>query len=225
MVITVIADIVGSRKMADRSGSQSVLDAQIARVDADAPGALQRLTPTVGDELQGIYDTLDRALTGLLLLQLSLPDEVECRFGVGIGDVHSIRTENGEIPDGPAWWAAREAIDHVHALEQRAAPRARTWIVAAEGHDDTMHTIVDAANAYLLVRDQIVGSMSDRERRLTYGRSLGRTQRQLAAQEKITQSAVSQALSGAGSAAIVQSVAALQGSARTKTKTNPKVRA
>lgn len=219
MVTAVIADIVGSRKLVDRAGAQRILHEQIARVDTDFPAAAQPLTPTVGDELQGVYDTLDQALGALLLLQLSLPDEVECRFGVGIGDVSGIHTDTGVIPDGPAWWAAREAIDHVHALELRAAPRARTWIVAASGHDDGMRTIVGTANAYLLVRDQLVGSMSDRERRLTYGRYRGRTQRQLADEEQITQSAVSQALSGAGAAAVLQSLDAMRsGASTTKTK-------
>jgi len=59
------------------------------------------------------------------------------------------------------------------------------------------------ANAYVLARDELVSAMSGRTRRLTYGRCLGRTQRELAEAEGITQPAVSQALSAAGSAALV----------------------
>lgn len=210
MVIAVIADIVGSRRLEDRAAAQQTLDASITDVE-DVEPALERLAPTVGDEQQGVYETLDRALAALLLLQLALPDAVSCRFGIGAGDIHSISSSGGEIPEGPGWWAAREAIDHVHRLQLRAAPLARTWIVAAPGHDVSMRSNVATANAYLLVRDQIVGSMSGRERRLTYGRYLGRTQRQMADEEQITQSAVSQALSSAGSAAIIQSLAALRG--------------
>jgi len=210
MVAAVIADIVGSRKLEDRAAAQRILDTSIARLD-DLEPALQPLAPTVGDEQQGVYETLDQALTALLLLQLALPDAVACRFGIGIGEIHRIPASEGEIPEGPGWWAAREAIDHVHAMQLRAAPLARTWIVAAPGHDDSMRSTVATANAYLLVRDQLVGSMSERERRLTYGRYLGRTQRQMADEEQISQSAVSQALNSAGSAAVLQSLAALRG--------------
>lgn len=212
MVAAVIADIVGSRQLEDRAGAQQILDASIARLD-DLEPALERLAPTVGDEQQGVYQTLDQALTALLLLQLALPDAVACRFGVGMGEIHSISASDGDIPEGPGWWAAREAIDHVHAMQLRAAPLARTWIVAAPGHDDSMRSTVATANAYLLVRDQLVGSMSERERRLTYGRYLGRTQRQMADEEQITQSAVSQALSSAGAAAVLQSLVAMRGEA------------
>ena len=62
---------------------------------------------------------------------------------------------------------------------------------------------VRSVNAYLLVRDEIVGAMTPRTRRLAYGRCLGRTQRDLAAEEGITQSAVSQALAAGGAAGLV----------------------
>ena len=65
------------------------------------------------------------------------------------------------------------------------------------------------ANAYLLARDDLVASMSERTRRLTYGRCLGRTQRELAEAEGVTQPAVSQALASAGSAALVAGFADL----------------
>ena len=46
--------------------------------------------------------------------------------------------------------------------------------------------------------------MTERTRRLAYGRCLGATQASLAEQEGITQSAVSQALNSAGAAAVVE---------------------
>lgn len=70
---------------------------------------------------------------------------------------------------------------------------------------------VRSVNAYLLVRDEIVGAMSPRTRRLAYGRCLGRTQHDLAAQEGITQSAVSQALATGGAAGLVAGFRILDG--------------
>lgn len=204
MSIAVTADIVGSRELPDRAVSQHDLDQAILRVQRDLPVADRPLTPTVGDEQQGVYPTLDAALASLLLLQLALPDGVQCRFGVGIGDIGEIPSAGGDIPDGPGWWAAREAIDAVHALQQRAAPSARTRVGVAAGEPAGTHDRARIANAYLLSRDQLVGAMSERTRRMTYGRCREVTQRELARTEGISQSAVSQALAAAGAPAVIE---------------------
>lgn len=215
MVVAVIADIVGSRRLADRGAAQRILDTAIAQVEEALPLAARRLHPTVGDEQQGLYDSLDDALASLLLLQLSLPDGLECRFGLGIGDVGTFASASGDLQDGPGWWAAREAIEIVHLKQQRAAPSARTWVVATDDEDAGMHAEVRHANAYLLVRDQLVSAMNERARRLTRGRCLGVTQRVLATSEGISQSAVSQSLSSAGSSAVVEGFILLRAGERT----------
>jgi hypothetical protein len=207
----VLADIVGSRRLPDRAAAQRSLDSAIARVEGDFPDLVRPLRPTVGDEQQALYPDLDSAMAALLLLQLALPEGLECRFGIGLGDVLIVPATGGSIPEGPGWWAARDAIEKVHALQKRAAPRARTWVVAADRDDAVMDRTTRLANAYLLARDEIVGSMSARARRLTYGRSLGVAQRQLAETEGITQSAVSQALAGAGAASLIRGFRELTG--------------
>src|SRR5689334_2276180 len=131
MVIATIADIVGSRRLADRGEAQRSIDSTIAQVEKRLPLAAEPLRPTVGDELQAVYATLDDALASLLLIQLALPDGVECRFGLGIGEVDAFDSASGRLQDGPGWWAARAAIEAVHAKQQRAAPSARTWVVAS----------------------------------------------------------------------------------------------
>lgn len=211
MVVAVIADIVGSRRLDDRAGSQRALDETIARVERAHPLAVQPLTPTVGDEQQGVYDRLDAALTSLLLLQLALPEGVEFRFGLGIGEIRPVESVHGDLSDGPGWWAARAAIDTVHDRQHRAVPTMRTWIVGAPGQDEVMDTVVAASNAYLLARDELVGRMSARERHLAYGRASGLSQRELAAHEGITQPSVSKALRSSGAAALLEGIAALRG--------------
>lgn len=211
MVIAVIADIVGSRKLSDRAAAQRVFDETIVRVERDAPLATRPLTPTVGDEQQAVYPDLPAALVSLLMLQLALPDGSAFRFGIGIGDIRPIDSDHGELSDGPGWWAARDAIDTVHAREQRAVPRMRTWIVGAPGQDEVMETTIAASNAYLLARDELVGAMSERERRLTYGRLTGASQQDLAAQEGISQPSVSKSLRSAGSTSLIEGVKAWKG--------------
>lgn len=211
MVIAVLADIVGSRRLDDRTAAQHVLDDTIARVEVDFPLAAQPLTPTVGDEQQGVYLDLSDAMVSVLMIQLRLPDGIAFRFGIGVGEVRPVESVHRELADGPGWYAARAAIETVHEREGRAVPRTRSWIVGAPGQDEVMESTIAASNAYLLVRDELVGAMSERERRLTYGRLLGRSQQELAAEEGITQPSVSKSLRTAGTAALIEGVAALRG--------------
>lgn len=211
MTAAVIADIVRSRELDDRTAAQRAIETAIARAEADVPLAVTPLTAVVGDELQAEYPTVAAAAAALLLVRLNLPDGVECRFGVGVGDVRPVELGDRTIPEGPAWWAARAAIERIETVQQRLAPLARTWFEAQEGADAEVRQSVALANAYALSRDQLVSSMSERARRLTYGRCLGRSQRELAGDEGITQSAVSQALASAGSAAVVEGFLALTG--------------
>lgn len=203
MPAAVIADIIGSRALPDRSAAQREFARVFTEVEEAVPLATEPLRATVGDEFQALYPSLDAALTALLLVQLALPDELALRFGIGIGEVHPVSGAEARLQDGPGWWAARDAIDIVDTRQQRAMPSTRTWIVGGGDDDEAMNDAVDTANAYVLLRDQLVARMTARERRLTYGRCLGQTQKALAADEGITQSAVSQALTSAGAAAIV----------------------
>lgn len=209
MVIAVLADIVGSRRLVERSAAQRTFDDTIARVEGDFPLALEPLRPTVGDEQQGLYPSLDAALAGILLLQLALPDGLEFRYGIGVGAVGTIDTASGAISDGSGWWAARAAIETAHARQSRAPYTARAWVVAAPEEDERVQQTVRLANAHLLTRDELVAGLSDRQRRLVYGRCLGTTQRELARVEGIGQPAVSQALAASGGTTLVEAFALL----------------
>lgn len=213
MVAVVIADIVRSRELDDRTGAQRAIASAITRVERDAPLAIVPLTAVVGDELQAEYDSMADAAASILLIRLALPDGVDCRFGVGVGEVRPVELGDRVIPEGPGWWAARAAIERVETMQQRIAPLARTWFESAPTADASTRQSIALANAYALARDQLVSSMSERTRRLTYGRCVGRSQRDLAADEGVTQSAVSQALASAGSAAVVEGFFALRAGA------------
>lgn len=211
MTAAVILDIVGSRRLADRAAAQRVLDEAIARLGIDGPPPATALHPIVGDEFQGVYATVGEALIAVLLLRLALPDGIDCRFGIGLGEVGVIPSAAGAVSDGSAWWAARDAIDIVHGKQQRAVPGLRTWALAADDEEPATRAAVPLVNAYLLARDQLVSEMGERTRRLVHGRCLGATQSELAAAEGITQSAVSQALRSSGAAAVVEGFALLAG--------------
>src|SRR5689334_6378151 len=107
----VIGDLVASREHASRRRAQQDLLAALAVVN-DLMPAVQPLEPTIGDELQGVYDNLHDALAATVVVRLALPETMDCRFGVGVGDLEIVGTSHyGLTQDGPAWWHAREAID------------------------------------------------------------------------------------------------------------------
>jgi hypothetical protein len=193
----VIVDLVGSRAQPDRAAAQQQLEVALAAVN-DVVDALQPLAPTIGDECQGAYADLSSALRAALLLRLVLPDGLDCRFGIGAGAWEIVgRSDYGPMQDGPGWWAAREAIVEAKARETRRNKTLRSWYAVSDDAID--HAPAPAiVNALLLCRDEIVTAMGDRSRRLLLGLLRGRTQVELADDEGISQSAVSQNLRRSG---------------------------
>ncbi|GAA1933510.1 SatD family protein [Microbacterium aoyamense] len=204
MVATVIADIVGSRELADRAVAQRALEESLALVAEVAPAADAALLPTVGDELQGVYPDLVSASAATMLLQLMLPAEIELRFGIGLGAIEDIPSVRGVLSEGEAWWAARQAIEEVEALARRAAPTARTRVAAPASAPAEVRQLVRIANDGFLARDRAVAQLSPRARRIVYRRWLGETQTEIAAAEGVGQSAVSQAIATADAGPLIE---------------------
>ena len=177
---TVIGDVIGSRRLADRSAAQGRIGAALRAVDEQLPG-LQPLQATVGDEFQGAYGSLGQATRAALLIRLWLLPDIDVRCGIGFGDTTVFDgSRTPLLQDGPAWWTAREA------LASMAPPRrsgVRTWYVGPGS---------DQANAYLLCRDALVDRLRDRGWRMLRLSLSGETQQRIAALEGISKSAVSQ---------------------------------
>ncbi|MEJ7635308.1 SatD family protein [Aeromicrobium sp.] len=207
--VAVIMDLVGSRRQPDRADAQRQLEAALIEVNAAIP-AMQPVAPTIGDESQGAYADLGSALRATLLLRLCLPAPLDCRFGLGGGTWEIVgRSEYGPMQDGPAWWAAREAIVEAKSREVRRHKSLRSWYAVADG-DAGVHPPVGLTNSLLMCRDEIVSGMSDRTRRLALGLLRGRTQVELAQIEGISQSAVSQNLQRGGAFALLGSTEVLR---------------
>ena len=204
-MIPVIADIVSSRELDDRRTAQRAIEFAFAKVVDILPAHARPVRPfaaVVGDEFQGAFPTLRAALAATLLVRLALPAGLDLRFGLGLGEVEEIPSTSGSLSEGPGWWAARAAIEHVEEIARREAPQARTWVAAAE-HAAGAADLVRIANAAALARDRVVGRWSDRVRALVCGRIAGVTQGELAQSQGISQSAVSQTLAAAGATTII----------------------
>ncbi len=213
----VLADIVGSRALEDRARAQTaVLDALRRATE----GLDLRRPPwsTVGDEFQVVLATLEDAVVYTGRVHLLLPHELGLRFGIGVGQVlHLDATgrDGAPLEDGPAWWAARDAIEQAHRLQDAGNASARTWMVEGRDHTDLEdpdegrargQVDVDAAwvNSLLAVRDHVIFRMKARERRIAGRLLMGQTQVDIAREEDVVQSAVSQSVHRSGAAELAQ---------------------
>jgi hypothetical protein len=194
---TLIGDIVGSRRVADRSTQHRLLNRALADIAADA---IDAPAFTVGDEFQGSYPTIGSAIDAALSLRLAIAPGIDVRFGIGWGEVMVLDASAG-IQDGPGWWAAREAIEWTaSAQRQPGLALVRTsFRINGESERDT-----EAINAALLCRDHLIGSLDDRSLRILKGLLSNNTKKDIAAAEGISASAVSQRAGRDGLDLIVQ---------------------
>lgn len=201
--VALIIDIVGSRQLSDRPAAQRAIHDAFAVAAADAE-VVEPLWATVGDEFQAVFPRVRDALRVTSLMRLVFPDAIDCRFGLGSGDVRRLDAGRGApIYDGSAWYHARGALDEVDQ-RNRNAPGLRTWF-----HSDDA-TEVALVTSHLILRDHLIDGMSGRERRLAAGALRGEPQQRLAESEGITQSAVSQNLRRSGAAALIAAHRALE---------------
>lgn len=212
MRVAVIVDLVGSRQHRDRAWVHRVFTTALAAVN-EAVEADQPLAPTVGDEAQARYLSVEAALRATLLLRLELPPGLDARAGIGVGAVqHLGQGLAGLLQDGPGWWAARDAVNEAKARETGRDRSLRTWYLVADGVDTgTTYPDPDQVGAFLLTRDEIVTGMPARSRRLLRGVLDGRTQAELADLEGVSASAVSQNLRRSGAYAVLHAHELLAG--------------
>jgi len=201
---TLIGDVVGSRRIADRSVQHRALNKALAVVAADA---IDRPAFTVGDEFQGSYPTVGQAIDAALSLRLAMAPGVDIRFGIGWGAVMML-DESAGIQDGPGWWAAREAIEWTASAQRQPGLALVRTSFRLNGE---ARTDVGAINAALICRDHLIGSLDQRSIRILKGLLSNHTKKDIAAAEDISASAVSQRAGRDGLDLIVQASQYLRG--------------
>jgi hypothetical protein len=208
-VATLLGDVVGSRGFADRQALHARLAGrldelnEVLRVEERESGEPVLDSPlrvTTGDEYQGTFATVGAALRASRWLRLALLPEVDVRQGIGWGPVEVLETDP-RVEDGPGWWAARAAIVAVAEDAERAGHRRRR--TAYHPSEESAGVDERAVNAALVLRDELVGGLSDRSLGVLRGLLSGRTQREIAEKEAISASAVSQRVRHDGLAALV----------------------
>ena len=228
-VFAVLGDVVESRTHTDRRALQRRLRTALERANSLTPMMSQPLTLTVGDEFQGICKSLAAALGATLIVRLALTGQADVRFGIGRGRIRSFDPNQAPFgQDGPAWWAAREAIESTAELMTRkGAPKGlRTVYVEWIGQRDEKSQLslfqlplplVGArsqterlTNAYILCRDELVGNTDARGARLMLKRIEQEPVTRTSKREGITVSAVNQKNRKSGAYAIELSARILE---------------
>jgi hypothetical protein len=194
---TLIGDVVGSRRVADRSAAHRAVNRALGEVGA---GAIDPPAFTVGDEFQGSYTTVGEAIDAALSVRLAVAPSIDVRFGIGWGSVTVLDPVAG-IQDGPGWWAAREAIEWTAAAQRQ--PGLALVRTSFRTHGETRKD-ADAINAALLCRDHLLGSLDERSLRIMKGLLSNQPKKDIAASEGISASAVSQRAGRDGLDLIVQ---------------------
>jgi hypothetical protein len=197
-LVAVIGDVVGSRRHPDRSGLQERLRDGFLLVE-EFVSATQPFAMTIGDEFQGLFETVDQAATATFVLQVALVGTVGLRFGIGVGEVIRMADEGPYQQDGSAWWRAREAIDMVRAAERTRGKPAR-WATGLvdDGDDPT-----SVRHRYLQLRDHIVAGIDDVDADIVVGLMQRHPQAAIAERLGIDKGAVSRRVGRHGLAALL----------------------
>jgi hypothetical protein len=207
---TLIGDLIGSREHKGRIALHRSLQSALRQVNGILD-PVQPLEPTVGDEFQGAFDNPLSAARASLLVRLELlkEAEVDARFGLGWGEVTVFENRTPVSQDGPGWWSARAAIEKVDELSRGVRTDFVRTCLESSRLRDLPRGEVSAYNAFFFCRDALVSQMKPRSRRLLLGLLLDKSQAEIAEEERISQSAVSQNLTASGAWAIEMAEAEL----------------
>lgn len=121
----IIGDIKESKHIEQRYELQEKLKNILNDINKNYnDGIAARFLITLGDEFQGLMENPKCILEIIKYIQRRMYP-VELRFGIGIGEIYTkINREAALGADGPAFYAAREAIEFLHKQEKQIKKQA-----------------------------------------------------------------------------------------------------
>lgn len=110
-VITMIGDLVSSRRIQNRADFDAVLVKRLEGLSRNNPYCLSPYTLTIGDEIQAVFSRADRVFyDAVSILAVLYPQKMRFSFSVGTLS-KPINPERAIGMDGPAFYAARDGIE------------------------------------------------------------------------------------------------------------------
>lgn len=192
----VIGDIKASRKLEHRGDVQKKLAAILDKINGDyASDIAAKFKITLGDEFQGLLYCSSNVIKIIQFIEMEMYP-VQLRYGIGVGEITT--DIDPDIPlgaDGPAYYHARKAIDHLKEMEQKKkSMEADTWIELQEEEQDLQKLL----NTLLSLTAALKRNWSDRQYEIIKDYICHQdTQKNVAERLGITQSSVQKGLAAA----------------------------
>lgn len=113
--IAIIGNIIHSKQVSQRSNTIEGLKQQLNRINHSfAQDFASPFTITKGDEFQALCKPNPYIFLMIDQIQLAFRDEVEIRFGIGLGEILTAIDPKLSIgADGPAYWEAQKALKFI----------------------------------------------------------------------------------------------------------------
>lgn len=160
--LAIIGDIKDSKKLKNRKSIQEKLKNTLKTINEKYPKNIaSKFTITLGDEFQGLLFNGVKVIPIITEIEQEMYP-IEIRFGIGIGKISTfIDREIAIGADGPGYYKAREALEHLKQSEQKKqTAKADIRIEAAGGP----HKALELINTIFSLMTAIKDSWSDRQR-------------------------------------------------------------
>lgn len=119
--IAIIGDIIDSRHLGERGAVQQELEGALVGINFEYSSTIKaEFLITLGDEFQGLM-VPSSAIFTVVSQVLEQMHPVKIRFGLGYGRVTTPMKETAIGMDGPAFYAARQALDTLKGSKEPGA--------------------------------------------------------------------------------------------------------
>ena len=191
--IAIIGDMKASRKMDARREMQVRLNAVLNQINEQYQADIAaKFIITLGDEFQGLLNTASHLLEMIKLIQREMYP-VKLRFGIGIGEINTDVISIAAIgADGPAYYAARKAIEDMRIQEKKLKKQAADIEIARY---EAEHFEITEINTMLKLLKIIEESWTDKQRYTIWDMEVkGGSQDECANRMKTSQSTIARRL-------------------------------
>ena len=193
-----IGDLIRSRRAGSRAEIQTGVEAALERVN-------RRFSPeqpfrfTIGDEFQGVVDTVRRAAWAATWIRLETIGVIGVRLGIGWGTLEILdSTRSPMLQDGPCWWRARDAIKTLTIWERSQRTPRSTSILAVTGDGRE-----GPFNAGLILVGHLLSGFDTADATIAIMLSEGHTQEEAADRLGLHKSSVSRRMQSHGIGALL----------------------
>ena len=191
--LAIIGDIKHSKAIDDRYEAQEQLNKVLRSINKKYSHDIAAdFLITLGDEFQGLLNSASSLVDILGYIQREMYP-ICIRIGIGIGEICTRINRKAAIgADGPAFYAARKAINEVHKKEKKLKKQAPDILIEVDGNS---RLDIEQVNTILHLLKIIEDNWSDKQRYTIWDMLLnGGSQEECAKRMKTTQSTIARRL-------------------------------